>query len=583
MVKISKYYGLVFVFLYVLSLNAAALVLVANAQVTSLSQIPNTPEGNSVYLWAQVKNTGNVNLDGYCYVRFYVMGPATNTYVGYRVCTVNDYGTNSGVLVPGEQRWYRITWTPPQAGDYKYYAMVENYGAQISSWSVGQTFKITPKVTSAQVTSLSQVSNTYQGTPVVLWAQVKNTGGTNLAENCFVRIYVTGPGINNYVGYKACSVNEQGGLASPLKPGEQRWYQVTWTAPQAGDYTYKAILEYLSAPISAWSGGQVFKILPKTTTASIIQTKSISAAFVGRKLYMGAEVQNSGNTDLGENCFVRFWVKGPGIDNYVRYRACSSDEYGEKDAGALKPGIKRWYTVDWTPTQAGQYQYKVVVEYQSASISGWSTTKSFFANPQSTTTTTKKTSTTTSTTTTRRTTSTTTTTLSSALKWDVAASFKIAKWKAHTPQIWGADSVDGATYYVKLSESDNTYTTYNRYCSFDGRNSDYPDSWHIERKYISNNKYKILVRGKSTPDCDVGQPQNKGFVKLNPESGWKITSVNKCIVSEDTQSSNDVFITTWCMADEANGVVTWQSGSTCTGCCVCGEGALVDIEFIVEK
>ncbi|MFZ2455969.1 MAG: CARDB domain-containing protein [Candidatus Altiarchaeia archaeon] len=575
MAKISNYFGLVFVFLSVLSLNAAALVPVASAQVTSLSQVPSTSEGNSVYLWAQVKNTGNVNLDGYCFVRFYVMGPATNKYVGYRVCTVNDYGSNIGVLVPGEQRWYRITWTPPQAGDYKYYAMVENYGAQISPWSTGQSFKVTPKVTSAQVTSLSQVANTYQGTPVVLWAQVKNTGSVNLADNCFVRIYVTGPGIDNYVRYKACTVNGQGGLASPLKPGELRWYQVTWTAPQAGDYTYKAYVEYLKAPISAWSGGQVFKVLARTSTASITQTKTITAAFVGKKVSMGAEVANTGNADMGANCFVRFWVKGPGIDNYVSYKAC--DVIDGIASASLKPGAKRWYSSDWTPSQPGQYQYKAVVEYQKKEISKWSTPRSFFANPLTTTTTTRKTSTTTSTR------AATTTTLFSGIKWDVSASFKIAKWKAYTPQIWGADAVDGATYYAKFSESDDTYTTYNRYCPFDGRNGEYPDSWHIERKYISPSKYMVLVRGRSTPDCDVGQPQNKGFVKLNPESGWKITSVGKCTVSEDTKNSNGVFITTWCMADAVSGVVTWQSGSTCIGCCVCGEGALVDIEFTVEK
>jgi hypothetical protein len=169
----------------------------------------------------------------------------------------------------------------------------------------------------AQVTSLSQVPNTYLGNPVFLRAQVKNTGSGNLADNCFVRIYVSGPGINNYVGYKACSVNELGGLASPLKPGELRWYQINWTAPQSGYYTYKAYVEYLNAPISAWSGGRVFKILPKIWSATITQTKSITAAFVGKKVYLGAEVANTGNADLGENCFVRFWVKGPGIEKYV--------------------------------------------------------------------------------------------------------------------------------------------------------------------------------------------------------------------------------------------------------------------------
>jgi hypothetical protein len=580
MAKISYYPGLVVVFLFVLSLNATALVYAPNAQVTSLSQIPNTPEGNSFILWAQVKNSGNVDLDGYCVVWFYVMGPGTNGYVGSRQCTLNDYGTRTGNLVPGEQRWYAVKWTAPKAGDYKYYVMVQNYGAQISSWSLGQTFKITTNIASAQVTSLSQVPDTYQGVPVVLWTQVKNTGNTDLSDNCFVRIYATGPGVNNYVGYRLCSVNKLGGLASPLKSGEQRWYEVSWTAPQAGDYRYKAYVEYQGAAISAWSGEQAFKILPKTSSAAITQTRGVAAAYVGKKAYFSAEVQNKGNADLAGNCFVRFWVKGPGIDNYVRYRACNSNEYGTSVQGPLAPGAKRWYTVDWTPTQAGQYQYMVVVEYLSAPISSWSSPQYFFANPTGTTTTTVRT-----TSTTRKTTTTITTTTIPPfeVRWDVAASFKTSKWKAYTPQIWGADSVDAATYYAKFTESDNTYRTYNRYCPFDGRYKEYLDTWHIERKYISSDKYTVLVRGQSTPDCDVGQPQNKGFIRLNPESGWRITAVNKCIVSEDNQASNGVFISTWCMADVVNGVVTWQSGSTCAGCCVCGEGALVDIELTVEK
>lgn len=579
MAKISNYYGLVFVFLIMLSLNAVALVLVPNAQVTSLSQVANTPQGNSVYLWAQVKNTGNVNLDGRCYVYFYVTGPGTNGYVGSRVCTVNDYGTKTGNLVPGEQRWYRITWTPSYAGDYKYYAIVQNNGVMVSKWSASQSFTITAKVTGAEVTSLSAVRDTYQGTPVVLWAQVKNTGNTNLAENCFVRIHVSGPGISSIIGYKSCEINDLTGVTGPLKAGEKRWYSLAWTASNAGTYTYKAYVEY-SGKASAWSGTQTFKILPKAASASVTQTKPIKSSFVGKKVYFTAEVQNTGNTDLGENCFVRFQLKGPGIDKYVGYRACNSNEYGTSTLGALKSGAKRLYTIEWTPTQVGQYQYKAIVEYQGNGISAWSAPQLFYANPATvktttTTTTTRKASTTT--------TKATTTTLSTGVKWDVYATFKTAKWKAYPLKIWGLDAVDGGKYYEKFTESDNSYRTYVRYCSFNGRYQEYPDTWHIERKYVSAGKYKVLVRGKSAADCDLGQPQNMGQIKLNPASGWKITAVNKCIVSEDTQSSNGEYIATWCMADKVNGVVTWKSGSTCTGCCACGEGALVDIEITVEK
>ena len=466
MAKPLLYPGLLIVFLFVVSLGAASLVSAQpQAQVVSLSKIADTPEGNSVYLWAYVKNTGDAYLADNCFVRFYVTGPATNGYVGYRPCTANDYGGNTGALIPGEQRWYKISWLPPQAGAYNYYAVVDYAGGLISPWPTGQGFKITPKIISAQVTSMFKVPDSPEGNRVILWTKVKNTGNTNLSDGCFVRIYVRGPQTNNYVGYKGCAVNELGGMAKPLAPGEERWYEATWTAPQAGTYTYYASVDYQNIPISNWSAGQVFRVKAKTTTTTTTTT--------------------------------------------------------------TKPRITTTTTTTTKPTQ---------------------------------------------------------TTLKPVVKWDAAASFKTAKWKAYTPQIWGNDAVDGATYYTKLEGAgDDTYTTYNRYCPFDGRNNEYPDTWHIERKYVSNGKYKILVRGKSTSDCKVGQPVNTGYVKLNPESGWKITQVDKCTVSQDTQSSNGIYIPTWCMADAVNGIISWQSGSTCAGCCVCGDGAAVDIDITVEK
>jgi len=74
---------------------------------------------------------------------------------------------------PGETRWYGITWVPTSAGDYRYYAIVQNHGSIISPWSSARRFKVTAKIAAAQVTGLSQIKDAYDGSPVLLWAQIK--------------------------------------------------------------------------------------------------------------------------------------------------------------------------------------------------------------------------------------------------------------------------------------------------------------------------------------------------------------------------------------------------------------------------
>lgn len=171
-------------------------------------------------------------------------------------------------------------------------------------------------------------------------------------------------------------------------------------------------------------------------------------------------------------------------------------------------------------------------------------------------------------------------------KEDVLAQFSKTDYEYDPKQlqIFGNIAKDGKTYSANLDgSSDDTYTTSYRYCPYDGKYHYYPDAWDIERKYVSPTKYKILVRGNSDADCGKGQPQNTGWIKLNPKSGWRITEVNKCSVSSDTYNSNSKLIDTYCKVDKKQGIIEWQSGSTCGGCCSCPGGASVNIEVIVEK
>ena len=170
--------------------------------------------------------------------------------------------------------------------------------------------------------------------------------------------------------------------------------------------------------------------------------------------------------------------------------------------------------------------------------------------------------------------------------WDISAQFTVTdfEYKSNQLQIFGNIAKDGKTYYAEFDgNSDDTYTKSYRLCSYNEKYYYYPDAWDIERKYIAPNKYKILVRGGSDADCGRGQPQNSGWIKLNPESGWKITKINKCSVSSDSYNSNNKLIDTYCEVNKEEGIVTWQSGSNCGGCCLCPDGAGVNIEIIVEK
>jgi hypothetical protein len=170
--------------------------------------------------------------------------------------------------------------------------------------------------------------------------------------------------------------------------------------------------------------------------------------------------------------------------------------------------------------------------------------------------------------------------------WDIAAVFNVTNFEYDNDelQIFGKTVKDGEIVYAQLDgTSDDTYTVSYRYCPYNGKYYYYPDAWDIERKSINENKYQIIVRGRSDADCGKGQPQNTGLIKINPNSGWKITEVNKCKVSSDTYDSNNVLIDTYCEVDKENGIIKWQSGSGCGGCCLCADGAIVEINVTLEK
>ena len=189
----------------------------------------------------------------------------------------------------------------------------------------------------------------------------------------------------------------------------------------------------------------------------------------------------------------------------------------------------------------------------------------------------------------------------SAQTWDVSARFDIAHCNNFYPFSSTPGEI-GKTYYANLDgSSDNLYTeVYGYNCCLGDEYLDgfcqsewgSPDlvrmgPWVVERKYVNDSTYRILIRGASKADCicywtneggTTGGGYVKGEVVVNPDSGWKITSIVKNSVNNDTRG-RDVY----CNINKDTGVIEFAGGSTCNGCCCCIDSGEIDIEVIVKR
>ncbi|HHE64731.1 MAG TPA: signal peptidase I, partial [Bacteroidetes bacterium] len=122
--------------------------------------------------------------------------------------------------------------------------------------------------------------------------------------------------------------------------------------------------------------------------------------------------------------------------------------------------------------------------------------------------------------------------------WDVSARFD----KTHCNDFFpfsGTPGEIGKTYYAKLDgSSDDLYTEYHgrECCSsevggcgahgywgnlYKKEGAVRKGPWVVERKYVNDNTYRILIRGASKADCSCGgNGYVKGEVVINPNSGW---------------------------------------------------------------
>ncbi|MCK4892079.1 MAG: hypothetical protein KAS78_05410, partial [Candidatus Pacebacteria bacterium] len=172
--------------------------------------------------------------------------------------------------------------------------------------------------------------------------------------------------------------------------------------------------------------------------------------------------------------------------------------------------------------------------------------------------------------------------------WDVSIKFDEAN-KASFYPFSENEGETGKIYYSKLNESDNLYEEYvgGECCEY-WSNSYYYNKyeeeqvkrakgWYAERKKISDNKYKLSIKGIAWADCAYsGYGYAKGELNLNSDGNWKISEVVKCSVSGSNKGQE-----TYCETGDKS--VKFAAGSTCGGCCACADSAGINIEVIVER
>ena len=148
----------------------------------------------------------------------------------------------------------------------------------------------------------------------------------------------------------------------------------------------------------------------------------------------------------------------------------------------------------------------------------------------------------------------------------------------------------GKVYWVRFDSTDNLYQeVHGEECCLPGGcrqvwgshyvNSTRKGPWVVERKELSPDRYKLLIRGASQADCICGgDAYVKGEAQVMPTSGWRIVEINKCKANSDNRGRE-----IYCEVNKETGRIKFSGGSTCGGCCCCIDSGHIDIEVIVER
>ena len=113
------------------SINVSCGGSAASAEVTSLYEVVNASCGSTIKLWAQVENTGSIDLSSTSKVWFYLKGE----WIG---------SANVSGLGAATKKWYSINYTLPSStsGQLTYWAKVTDGSKSISNLSSSKNFSI---------------------------------------------------------------------------------------------------------------------------------------------------------------------------------------------------------------------------------------------------------------------------------------------------------------------------------------------------------------------------------------------------------------------------------------------------------
>lgn len=165
--------------------------------------------------------------------------------------------------------------------------------------------------------------------------------------------------------------------------------------------------------------------------------------------------------------------------------------------------------------------------------------------------------------------------------WDVSVRFDKARQGLFYPFSASAGML-GTEYRAMLNAEDNIYADmpYAESCPSywnADQSARRAKGWYVERKKISDDKYKILIRGTAPADCNYREyGYVKGELNINSANGWIISNIIKCNAQKSNKRQE-----TYCNAGST--YVKFAGGNDCGGCCACADSGSVDIELIVER
>lgn len=308
--------------------------------------------GQVAQVWGLVRNDTPYTATASQHVWFWTDGPGTGpgeSWIGSAPLTG---------LAPGQTAWFPFNWTIPinaNPGAWVYWARVwdSSLNEYRSDWRGPQAFTVA--TLAGNISQTWPVTGASNGHTSTLWALTQNTGNATYPAETWVYYWVSGPGVNGYVGRTS---------ATGLGAGATSWYGFNWFLPNnlaGGNYTYQAVVWAYSANGGGWK--QVSNLTPTraftvtynaywgdvTQTWPVYRAGTANPPIRGQAARLWALGLNSGGLVHNANVYLWFLVVNP---------AGSASWVGSVGTNGQAVNSSAWRMYDYTvPAQLGTYTY----------------------------------------------------------------------------------------------------------------------------------------------------------------------------------------------------------------------------------